>query len=225
MAKVDSVSEWGSCHALGSIINAAVKSAAITQAVAMTGSSAASHPTTPAPARAISPRSTLLNPPLPSRSDRTKTRQVPSAWVAKGIRLQRAPSARCASTATTSSTPQMSQDPRCGTVVRRNVSRRYGNDSAAPSAPPARPKAAAYSIILGGASRGGRRYPVRRGRPPPSPRAAGLRRRDVVADAFDERRPEDDGVRDRPGGGAPRVEAVRSSTSTTVKPADSRCRV
>jgi hypothetical protein len=121
---VDVVSEWGWRHALGSIISTAMKSAITTDVVAMTGSSATIHPATPVPARAIRPSSCRRTPPLPREMESRKTAHVPTAWVRSGRRLQRAPSARCDSKAITSMTLQISQEPRCGTVHRRQVSRR-----------------------------------------------------------------------------------------------------
>jgi hypothetical protein len=118
-----SVSDAGSRRVLGTIIPAAMRSAATTHAVAITGSPAIIQPTTPAPATAIRAISGALSPPTPHRIDRTKMRLVSTACAPAMARLQDAPSDRCERQTTMASTPQISHVPRCGRVVPRTMSR------------------------------------------------------------------------------------------------------
>jgi hypothetical protein len=91
--------------------------------VATTGSSAIAQLTTPAPASAIRSVSPRLTAPVPREMASAKTVQVRAACTMGMTRLQEAPSAYCDDDATTASTPQMSQVPRCGLVAPRRMSR------------------------------------------------------------------------------------------------------
>ena len=105
-----SVSESGSRYVLGAIIAAPIRSAATTQAVATSGSSAIIQPSTPQPATAIITSSPRVRPPSPKRIESTKMSMVTTAWTLAMIRLQDAPSAYCENVTTTASIPQMNHE-------------------------------------------------------------------------------------------------------------------
>ncbi len=120
---VDSVSEWGSRYAFGTIIRTATRSTPTTHNVASTGSSAVSHTRTPDPAMPTAARSPMLTPPYPQRTDSRKIPVVRTACVVAITRLQVAPSARWEKHTVQASTLQISHVPRCGRVEPRSMSR------------------------------------------------------------------------------------------------------
>ena len=91
--------------------------------VATTGSPAMSQPANPAPARASIATSARPNPPVPWRTASASTMAVSITWTASITRLQRGPSAACATNAPAASTVHTSHVPRCGRVVPRRMSR------------------------------------------------------------------------------------------------------